>query len=276
MTAVIARLLLFTMVVVGTQRDTEPGKKNHAPDNAEQPLRLKDLPLVYDWYHLNKLTATTFVIPMLFPAPGTVMISGQRSSLKSAIFMTLGLMVAYGCKWIDGSQLPAGLVCYITNESTNLLKPRYYAWLRANGKPESENMQDNFKMVNIEHSAFRREVERKVGRGTRSEVTNRLDLLDEASVRLLIDHLREIFKSLNLPVRIVGLDNATSLIREKLTDEVTRKLTASMTLISTELECCVALVNHTWKNDSNRAQGPIRCRITSTATTLWRVTGTMR
>ena len=175
----IARLLLFTMVVVGTQRDTEPGKKNHAPDNAEQPLRLKDLPLVYDWYHLNKLTATTFVIPMLFPAPGTVMISGQRSSLKSAIFMTLGL-------------------------------------------------------------------------------------------------LREIFKSLNLPVRIVGLDNATSLIREKLTDEVTRKLTASMTLISTELECCVALANHTWKNDSNRAQGPIRCRITSTATTLWRVTGTMR
>ena len=124
MTAVIARLLLFTMVVVGTQRDTEPGKKNHAPDNAEQPLRLKDLPLVYDWYHLNKLTATTFVIPMLFPAPGTVMISGQRSSLKSAIFMTLGLIVAYGCKWIDGSQLPAGLVFYITNESTNLLKPR--------------------------------------------------------------------------------------------------------------------------------------------------------
>lgn len=74
-----------------TREEESRAGQRRATASVERPP--SGLWLVYDWYHLNKLTATTFVIPMLFPAPGTVMISGQRSS--SAIFMTLELMVAY-------------------------------------------------------------------------------------------------------------------------------------------------------------------------------------
>ena len=39
------------------------------------------------------------------------------------------------------------------------------ATLHANGKPMSNRMQDNFKMLNTKHKVFKRQVERRSGRG---------------------------------------------------------------------------------------------------------------
>jgi hypothetical protein len=193
---------------------------------------------------LTRLPTTRWIVPNLLPAPGVVMISGPRSSLKSYILLSAMLSVVYGRTWWDGIKLTPGLCIYITGEDERRVGPRRIAWLRVHDLPDHTSL-DAFRVINVNHEYYLR------GEKGRPD---KLDLLDPETVKVLGDDLAEMARREGLPVAVVALDPVTSLV-PRLVDPVTRQLVRHCKQIAQHLSCSVAIVNHTHRNNADRSQG---------------------
>jgi KaiC/GvpD/RAD55 family RecA-like ATPase len=219
------------------------GKPGMVVDDAE--LRKKRL---WNAADLARFGDLVWEFPGMFARKQVVMISGPKSSLKSYLLLSAGLSIVYGLSAWDGTKLTPGMFIYVTGEDEKRVGRRRIAWLRAHNLPETD--QDGFRVVNVKQDAYRKPNDGKKNSGP----SDRLNLLDEESVKALIADLKATKDAEGTRVSIVAFDTLTSLL-PKLTDEVCRPLVKHLKMIAEELDCCVVIVNHTHRKSSTTHQG---------------------
>jgi hypothetical protein len=189
---------------------------------------------------LSKLPRVRWEIPNLFPAPGVIMISGPRSSLKSYIVLSCCMSTIYERQWWDGSKLKHGMCFYITGEDEKIVGDRRIAWLQAQGLPEAR--QDAFRVLHVSHEAY-------LNGGA-----DRINLLDRETLETLIKDLAATAEAEANRVAVVVIDPLTSLL-PKLDDPTCWTLVRHLKLIANSLDCCVVTVNHTHRRHAKAYQG---------------------
>jgi hypothetical protein len=206
-------------------------------DTELQRIRAKKIWTADD---LAKLPKVRWEIPNLLPAPGVVMISGPKSSLKSYIVLACCMSIVYERDWWDSSKLTAGMAFYVTGEDEKLVGDRRIAWLRAHGLPEAQ--QDGFRVLNIRQEGYIKEGK------------DRIDLLDKETIEALIRDFAATAKAERSRVGVVAIDPLTSLL-PKLSDEVCRILVRHLKMLAEGLNCTVLIVNHTHRKNARTHQG---------------------
>jgi hypothetical protein len=189
---------------------------------------------------LAKLPRVRWEINNLFPAPGAVMFSGPKSSLKSYIVLSCCMSIIYERDWWDGTKLRHGMCFYITGEDEKIVGDRRVAWLRAHDLPDVR--QDAFRVLNIRQEGY-------VKPGN-----DRIDLLDRRTVESLIEDFAATASAESNRVAVVVIDPLTSLL-PKLDDSVCRVLVRHLKLIADSLNCTVVIVNHTHRRHAKTHQG---------------------
>jgi hypothetical protein len=111
--------------------------------------------------------------------------------------------------------------------------------------------QDGVKLIEPNDPVFHREVPTRHG----TMVVDRLDLLDLASVTVLINQVQATAKAENLPAVILTLDNLASLCPGNLDKPQTQLLVRHLHLMADKLNCCVILINHVHLNNKRQYQG---------------------
>jgi hypothetical protein len=189
---------------------------------------------------LAKLPKVRWEIPNLLPAPGVVMISGPKSSLKSYVVLACCMSIVYERDWWDGTKLRHGYCFYVTGEDEKLVGDRRVAWLRAHDLPVAQ--QDGFRVLNIEQEEYVK------------PDRDRIDLLDRQTIEMLIEDFTATAKAEGSRVAVVVIDPLTSLL-PKLTDEVCRILVRHLKMLANALDCTVVIVNHTHRKNARTHQG---------------------
>ena len=101
--------------------------------------------------------------------------------------------------------------------------------------------------------SFHREAETK--RGKVKVKVEQLDLLDPASVDILIKQCQQTMKAEKLGCGILALDNLASLVPGRLDKPQIQLLVRHLHLIANKLNCCVILINHVHLKNPRQYQG---------------------
>jgi AAA domain-containing protein len=179
-----------------------------------------------------------------------VMMSGPKSSGKTFTTDCLMGMVGYGVPWCDGTKTKRALAFVVTTEDKPEWDRKHSAWLTLMGKPIID--QDNVKFIEPADESFHRKVETK-RHGTVK--VDHLDLLDPASVTILISQCQQTMKAEKLGCGILALDNLASLVPGRLDKPQIQLLVRHLHLIANKLNCCVILINHTHLKNPRQYQG---------------------
>ena len=226
------------------------------PPDAKPKARQKKVKLptpkgaIRNWRDLRALPEREFALPIL-PKRGVVMASGPKSSGKMFTTDCLMGMVAYGVPWCDGTKTRRSLAFIVTTEDKPEWDRKHSAWLTLMGFPIID--QDNVKFVEPADELFHREAETK--RGKVKVKVEQLDLLDPASVDILIKQCQQTMKAEKLGCGILALDNLASLVPGRLDKPEIQLLVRHLHLIANKLNCCVILINHVHLKNPRQYQG---------------------
>jgi hypothetical protein len=223
-------------------------KQKKAEPKTAKPKRRKPRGAIRNWGDLERRPTRQFAMPIM-PQRAVIMLCGAKSSLKTYTLMCLAGMKAYGLPWHDGEKIKPGICFIVTNEDGDDWPVKRAGWLRENGKPYVR--QDNVKLIEHDDESFHRQV---VTRHGVFEV-NRLDLLDEASVRILLAQCKDTCDAEGLDAGFIAFDTLTSLVPGNIDKPRAQVLTRNLHILSDGLNCPVLLFNHVHRKDKRAYQG---------------------